>query len=176
MPIHYDAGRYNATITGQHIGNSSNGTPQIIIEFTVDSHASGAACENYERRVYRSLTENTREYVEKDLEALGFRGLPISALSPASDQFHDLRGTQIRVMCKHETYQGDDKERWSLVFSNSGPLTEKPLDAAGLRRLDALFGKCVPAGRPAPVKPVVEAPMQADAQFAPPPGDDDVPF
>ncbi len=176
MSIHYDAGRYKATIVDHGLGMTGTGKPQVIIRVQINGRTDGAQCEQYERTVYRAVTDATAPYLKKDLEAIGFAGAALSSLSRESATAVDLTGREIEVDCKHGTNQDNEpREEWGIAWAGAGgPLTEKPMDAAGLRKLDAMFGRCVPKGE-APAKAAPQAPADEPWNRGAP-EDSEVPF
>lgn len=173
MATHYEQGQYMGAVKEQGFGESSNGNPQIIIKiqpYVFIRWENGVETEEnlpdnaWERTVYLTVTENTREFVLEKLRAAGFQGSSFRELN--------LVGKSVRLRCSHETdNKGKDREVWDLVYqSESKPL--QPLDTAAARKLDAIFGSSLKdlgkAGQsPAPSQP---------ASVPVPDGDDEVPF
>lgn len=118
---HYAEGGYIGKITQQALVKSQNkGTPQLVIRFTVESHADGTdSGPKMERTMYRAITANTAQYVQEDLAKLGFTGTSLSEIDPNSPKFSfDLTGKEIGVYCKHEADQENNlRERWQLSRS-----------------------------------------------------------
>jgi hypothetical protein len=85
----------------------------------------------------------------------------------------DFAGTEVELFCKHEDYEGETRERWSISTPRE-PRESKPVDPAALRKLDALFGKALKANavpEPQPESDGNRAMQEAAA------GDDlDIPF
>lgn len=142
MNVYYPPGNYRAEVTNQALGETKKtGNPQFVLTFRVlealDHPSPGM--NSYERSIFRVITDNTVEYLLQDLERLGFYGQSFSQLDPETEGFHDFRGKEIEVFCKHEEYEGNSVERWSL--SRGGSLEIKPLPAKSRRDLDNKYGK-----------------------------------
>lgn len=168
MSIHYSEGRYIVEILSQALGKTSNGNAQIALKVLVISHEDGEPCTQYERTIYRVITEKTIPYVVEDLRALGYSRDSFRFIDPNDPNHHSFAGQQITAFCSHQEYQGKTNERWS-VYTGGGALDVKPLESSEARKLDALFGKAL--------KPL------ATSERKPPPAaaatsivDDDVPF
>lgn len=164
----YQPGRYWGKVTRQHLGETSTGNPQIILSFEVKGMVNPADPEgdllgvnaNYERSVYRVITENTIDYVKADLDILGWYGVRWSQFDEGSSECVDIRGKEIAFICTHENKQTKDettgkwvntaevREVWSIAQANTGPLV-KPLEPAKAKALDAMFGRVL-KGRKAP--------------------------
>ena len=188
MATHYEVGRYWAKLAKTALSEASTGTAQLVITFDVQGRIDPAnpdgellPCQNYERSIFRAITEKTINWLMEDLQTLGFEGTSFQQLDPQDQKFIDLKGVEFEVYCNHKTWQGISKEDWSLAGSGGGPPI-KPLDAEAVRKLDALFGKRLKEGKKysEPVAPTAK-PVGANsakqqkvaAESAPA---DDVPF
>jgi hypothetical protein len=139
-------------MTNQQFGKSRAGNPQIVFSFLIvgevdqaDPEGDLLSCSQYERSIFRTITEKTIEYVLEDLAALGFTGTSYQQLSLDHPQCVDLRGTEIALFCNHEEdnreeHAGEIRERWSIARASSGPKVDT-LDNSDARKLDAMFGK-----------------------------------
>lgn len=177
MSCFYEEGYYQGEITQQAMTKASTGTPQLVLRFRVLSFSDGSAVpRQYERTSYRAITEKTMQYVEKDLDALGFKGNSLRLLDPNTPGYISLVGTKAEFQCRHENDQHDEpREKWGVAWpapgSNQGQAIEgAPVDAATYRQLDALFGRNrpTPQAQPQTVSRAVTA--------ANPITDEDIPF
>lgn len=176
----YAPGRYIGVVTGQGISMTNTGKHQFVLKVNVTGYQNGEPVEQqYERTIYRVLTDKTIEYFMDDLKTLGFTGESFRFLDPGTSGYQDFTGREVPLNCEHDTYQGKTSEKWSLARAGTSKPIE-PADSASLRQLDNLFGKQLKtlkqtsaASRPAP---------RAQATSAPPPqdfggiDDNDVPF
>lgn len=142
MKPFYEKGRYICEMVNQGITKSKNtGTPQIVWRFLVletENHEPVDA--QYERTIYRAVTDKTMPYVLQDLQTLGFQYDSFKMIDPNTPGYQDFTGKQFLAFCSHEEYEGSTREKWGIA--NEGAAFEvTPLDAPALRQLDALFGK-----------------------------------
>ncbi|MGI9507628.1 MAG: hypothetical protein ACR2RE_31700 [Geminicoccaceae bacterium] len=169
----YDAGQYRAQITSQQFSETSNGNPQFVLSFRLlgmyDPTRPGElmVCQSEERSIFRAITDKTIDYWIEDLKSLGFDGGNFSCLDPSDRSHYSFADLEVDVQCRHETYEGQERERWSLS-REGGSLQLKPLEAQGLRKLDALFGKKL--GKPAASSP---QPTQPEPDSVP---SEEIPF
>ena len=154
----YRQGRYWARCTSQVLGESkpkegeSHGTKFVALGFAILGEVNSAdpdgallTCAAGDRTVFLYLTEKTVERSIEELRSLGFDKDSFRYLLPEVAGYVNLAGTEVALQCRHDTYQGDTKEKWSLAFQGGGPPNIKPLNQAGVRQLDALFGKALKA-------------------------------
>jgi hypothetical protein len=175
---YYEEGVYRCEVVSQGLGESSTGTPQFVIRVKVLSELSGGEevpVNSYERTSYLYLSEKAIESSIKRLKVMGFAGTSFRQLDPNAQGFHDFSGTIIEMVCKHETYDGKDTEKWGVRISESKPLEIKAMDQKKLRDLDNLFGKQLKEGS------AIQPPRRTQNQSSPPPfaegvSDDDMPF
>lgn len=181
MAIFYEAGRYRGVVTAQGLSKASTGTPQLFISFepiarvTAPDHEEGVS-QCYERTYWRALTDASLEYAIQDLKNLNVDVTSLFALDPGHPGHVSIVGQEHFFVCKHETSKssGDLREVWA-VGRTGGGFEKVPVDVAGLKRLDALFGaakkKTGLVSRPA-IRPVAQVETLADQGLT----DDDVPF
>lgn len=181
---YYQPGRYVCKITSQQLGESRTGNPQFVLRFKVlgvpdpeDRSALIPDRNQYERTMYRSITDKSIPYFMEDLQMLGFTGTSFKLLDQHNAGFQDFRGNEIEMICTHENdLNGQLREKWSIAKDNrvSTAAEVKPLESKKVRELDALFGKHLKGqtanGGPKPV-PVGAAKNQNQE-----PSEDDVPF
>jgi len=146
---YYAAGRYWGKVVNQQLGESSTGKPQIVITFQVMGRVNAAdpegellPCgENYERSVFRSITDKTIDWTMRDLATLGFTGTSFKQIDLGSPNACDLRGHELAFSCQHGTNQeGKPREEWS-VSGEGNSVVVKPLEPKAVRDLDNLFGR-----------------------------------
>jgi hypothetical protein len=175
----YDEGKYRCRITAQALGKAKTGTPQFILKFLVLGVSLGEQeydqTTQYERTMYRAITEKTIEYVKEDLQAIGFNRESFKYLDPNQNDFQDFTGAELTMYCSHENDQnGDMRERWGIDRGARG-LKVDPLEPKGMRELDALFGKHLKGLKPA-TPPARNAAEQPGSLAVAGITDDDVPF
>ena len=195
----YEPGRYWGRVTRQKLGKTRNGNPQLVLTFLVVGKVNPAepdgdllgVPEQYERSLYRVITDNTLDYVIQDLDTLGFVGDSYSQFDEEDLNCCSLFDKEYAFYCSHKprevkdeatgTYvpTGELREEWSLARETTGVNVE-PLDKKEARQLDAMFGKALKqlGGK----KPTAEKPppqesaprVHRDPAEAPP--DDEIPF
>jgi hypothetical protein len=144
----FNPGSYMARVTTWGLSETKHKkTPQFFIRFKPlgkinpnDPTGPLMGCPDYERTIYRVITQNTAQYVIEDLERLGYDKSSFKFLDPAVEGAHSFEGLEIQVRCDHEEYEGTLQERWNLD-RDGGPLEVPPLDSKRVRQLDAMFGK-----------------------------------
>lgn len=162
-----DGSRYSGKIVKWGISESKNKTPQaffmVMIEKEVDAKGETYDCPQYERTVYRALTENTIDWVVDELAKLGFTGTSFNQLRPDDPNAHDFAGTEVKLRCKHETFEGKTREKFEFDFGSKAP---EQLDKSGVSKLDQLFGSKLKMAastnkpRPATPKPPAKSPSE----------------
>lgn len=194
MSTYYPQGFYQMEVTEQRLGKSSNGNPQWMVRGNIqqrihDDGSTEPVERNYDRTIYRVITDKTIEYLLEDLSALGCPGIEkYEQLDQDHPQAWDIRGQWIEVVCTYNTYQGNQREQWNIKRDREATALEvKPLDAKELRDLNNLFGKALkglkangkqsakPAGMVSSPK-TKPTPAQIEPDLPPAPTDDDMPF
>jgi hypothetical protein len=181
----YEPGRYWGRITHQKLGETKTGKPQLVLSFLVVGKLNPVdpdgdllpVPQQYERSIFRVITENTIDYVMEDLEALEFTGGSFQHFDEESPDCCDLRGKERAFSCKHDEDQnGQPREQWGLAKDGGGPQV-KPLDNKAARQLDAMFGKRLKkaAGNGAKARTEAAAPQSPPPAAASGPSDD-IPF
>lgn len=145
---YYPKGVYAGTILEAALSAAPNGTPEVAIRVRIEPEP-GSELQSYERTLHLYVTDKTMAFLPEKLEALGFTGGSLRDVG-------QLAGGAGSFYCKHEVYQGEERERWDVSTGGGKPLEIRPVDAAETRRLDALFG----AAKKAANKPV-SAPRSA---------------
>jgi hypothetical protein len=173
----YNEGRYRCEMTNQGLGEASTGNAQIVWRFKVlETENGGQLPAQYDRTIYRTITENTMPYVIEDLKTLGFEHDSFKYLDPNQPGFQDFKGVIFTAFCKHEedTKNGGSREKWGIA--NQGEFEVKPIESSKLRALDNLFGKQLKGFKKQGTPGLVSSP-RASASAAPAAvDDDDVPF
>ena len=161
----FEQGTYLGRINKWGLSAAKTGTPQFFVTFTPlgrvdpskpDDTENLIACEDWERTIFRAITENTIDFVVRDLKALGYSKDTFDQLDPEHKDAHSFADMEIRVTCKHEEYQGKNKERWDFAFGDG--FKPKEMEAGGVKKLNALFGK--------KLKEVVKAPSKTEKEAA----------
>lgn len=142
----FDCGRYLCRTNRVELGEAKTGTAQIVIKFTPlgmidpqDPEGELLKCPDWERAIFRAVTEKTMPWVTKDLAVLHYTHDSFRYLSPEDPQYDPLGGIDFEAVCEHEVYEGKQRERWQMA--HGGSVQVKPLDTKSVRKLDALFGK-----------------------------------
>lgn len=185
---YYRPGQYWGRITHQKLGQSkAKATPQLIVSFVVLGQIDPAnpkgdllqVMQQYERSLFMSVTDNTIEWVMRDLQRLGFVGDSFALFDEGTPNFCRLIDSDHAFYCQHEAGQdGQLREKWGLARENTGP-TVTPLGNAEARKLDSLFGKQLKRLAAGPGPADASAPRKAPEPEPAPvshPADDDIPF
>jgi len=184
MSTFYEQGRYVCKVTQQGMTKASTGNPQLVLKVMVLERYAGpnsfeSVPAQYERSIYRTITDGSMKFFRKDLDALGFKGNSLRQLDPKNSDFINLAGVEVDCLCNHEADYKDSsvqREKWSIAWPESevvsSPVEGAELAASDYRALDALFGKGTKtAPRQAAPKPQPQ-PQAAEIGIS----DDDVPF
>jgi hypothetical protein len=140
MSTTYTNGKYRAEIREQGFEESpTKGTPYFFLQLTIlgryDAQEQLQECPRYERTYAQYLANDTGVQILKgDLKAIGVEMNDLSQMDPSSPHCINLVGRQIDVVCKLETYQGRERERWTI------PRSRKRLDRDAVRALNDRFG------------------------------------
>lgn len=207
----FNPGTYAVTFTQQHLGENANtSNAQVIIQFLPYAFRNQGVpddspqawtelpqSERVERTSFLVLTSKSIPTAMTKLESIGVKDLESwGQLDQDDPGCKSIIGQAGLMLCKHDTYQGQTKEKWEIPF---GGLEIKPLEAEGVRKLDALFGSYlkkpaakvpttkVPTSTPkaqktaATTAPATPTPPPPAPAFPPPsataePGDDDLPY
>ena len=184
----YEPGRYWGVVVGQQLGKTSTDKPQFVLTFQVigkvnpaDPDGDLVSVEQYERTVFRVITDKTVDWLMQDIEYLCEKGelspvLPgFSYLDPTTPDFLNFRGVEAEFYCEHNKYEGKLREQWG-VSSGGGGLEVAPLDDKGVRELDALFGKQLKQKFGNSSRPTSETKPEVPVGETVPPEEDDIPF
>lgn len=170
------------------LGESSKGTPYFFVEcdvshIAVDSRYDALPAPEL-RTLWFYLSDAAMDRSALSLKSLGFNG------DFTDPQIGDEARKGIDLVCKHELYDGTNRDKWNLAadqstFKHKAPSTDQ------IARVNALYRA---AGGGAPTPPASKAPQPTPAQAAPvqpeptvpvgvttapapaPPTGDDIPF
>jgi hypothetical protein len=135
----YQAGRYQAEVLDQGFEVSPNkGTPAFYLQLRILARydASGVLvdCPQYERTYMQYLANETGvQILRGHLGALGVKICDLMEIDPSEANHVSLVGRQIDVDCVIESYQGQQRERWTIS-------RRKKLAADALRALNDQYG------------------------------------
>lgn len=163
-------GKYHGILKQGVVGLSqASNVEQVELTFDI-THQLGEDQQwhpiaSMERTIFLSLSDNSWQYTEAKLKALGFNG-----------DFRDMqfgegpRAEGVELLCQHEEYQGKKRERWELANWSSREV--RPAGDDKLRRLNAKWkasAGSAPAtsGRPAPPPAAASAAPATPAAPAP---------
>lgn len=156
-------GTYSAEIVCGTLSDDG-GKPHVVIQLRVTHVAVDGEWQPlnqpFDRRLYWYLHGNAEDHTMRKLAMLGFQG-----------KFESMEFTEqsAAVRCSHETYKGQDRERWDLDNYGGGEVT--PADERTVLDFNARWKNRQKASKPKG-KPV--APVTAPPDDDPP--DDDPPF
>ena len=88
------------------------------------------------RTYFKAITPKTIGWLLADLKAIGYDRPGLEYLDPETPDAANLFDREIDVVCEHETYQGQTRERWSIYRER----TREKVRREDLARLDAQFG------------------------------------
>ena len=145
MSVYYEVGRYEGIVTDQGLTETKTGKPCFFLQFdvTADLLPDGTKkalppAHSFQRSIYQVITDKTIDFLMTDLERLGFTGNKLTQLVLDSNGCQSFVDNIVQLYCKHETYEGNERERWSFAREASEVV---PLDSKKAKELDALFGK-----------------------------------
>lgn len=150
--VHYEEGNYKAEITGQALVSNKKGNPelQLVIAPTTFEAPNGEqepVRKTYPRTIYLTMTdatlgtESNPGWVFQTLQHLGFNRPSFSALDPADDNHQSFVGQTIEVSCKHDEYNGQNREKWSIYRTGATKTQGEPMEKKAIRQLDTKFSK-----------------------------------
>lgn len=102
-----------------------------------------------ERTVIRYLTEGTIDSVIKELRSFGYDYDSFDQIDPEHAEAFDFEGIEVELRCKHETYEGEARERWEFAMLGGGSFV-KPIERSDVSKLNTLFGKHLKGGKAPP--------------------------
>lgn len=188
MSVFYQGGLHAGECVGQWLDAPQGKSPYFALKFNILARIVNNEehrVEPGERTVYLYLTDKAIEMASDVLAHLGYDKDNLRFLDPNKPDHYSFIGKRCDLWCKHEEYQGEMREKWSVSMPFSDPT---PLDDKEMRRLDTLFGKAMktrkPAGAaaPSPPKPELVGVSESQRNAAPKssperaPTGDDIPF
>ena len=124
-------GVYQGMITEHGLSETSTGKPQIWLRIEVKVNESDP---KESRKVYWVLTDKTIDFIADKLVRIGFHHSSFGALANGDA---DLRGKVYDWYCRHDTWNGETRERWDLAREDTGHWSTR--DEQAIRDLDARF-------------------------------------
>jgi len=109
----FEPGTYQGTVA-EAVTSEKNGKDQVVLTFDVTAMAENGewrAVPQEQRRIYLFLTDAAWPYTQDRLAAMGFNG------DFDTPQFS--KPTQ-NLVCRHETYNGELREKWDLAGGGGG--------------------------------------------------------
>ena len=185
----YQIGRYFGRVTHQKVGETKKGDAQLILQFVVIGKVNPTDVDGttmlpveaeFERTTFRTINDNTIDWIMQDLDTLGWYGQHWRDFDEGSSAFVSIVGSEHVFRCDHDTYEGTTREKWSVAGDG---MVVKPLDDNKAKQLEALFGRHLQvrkkpiadttvAPKPTPVvptKPITEmTPNEILAEVGPP--------
>ena len=117
----YAEGNYTCRITNQQVTEANSGTVQLELEIHPIKAGDEPITGNpFRRTIYLPLTPKTigtkddPGWVTNTLRDLGFQGDDFTALQPDDDGHQSFVGKEVQCYCKHEEYNEQPREKWSL--------------------------------------------------------------
>lgn len=150
----YDEGVHIGEITAQGFNKAKSGTRQFMIRvkvlgLPVNEDGFTPHDQQFERTIYMALTAATVPFVAETLRHLGYEEDSFGPLDPNHSKHHSFVGQQVNLYCRHEEFDGQWNEKWSISRGLS-PLQSEALTTKEVRELDALFGKALKGGKADP--------------------------
>ena len=134
------AGTYNANLTRGVLSKAGNGGLQAALVFNIQHYqADGQWTEiaPFERTVFLSFAGGAKEYTKKKLATLGFNEPKVEKDPESGEQvmvFPEGTTTKaISLLCKHEEYNGGNKERWDFASWGGGNTGEAADDTDAMK-------------------------------------------
>lgn len=178
MP-HFLPGKYMVRVIAQGFSEAKTGTIQFFFKFVpqclVSEEGEKVSCADYERTCFMALTDKTIDFSVRNLRAIGFDGVSFEDLEPDRAGHFSFVGTDVEMECKHESYEGREREKWQLPMSGGSSVEHVP--GVG-KRLDALFGDALklPTGTRTTAQAPAEPKLPVEGESAGNLPKDDIPF
>lgn len=132
---------YNARIVKWGVSEAKTGTAQAFFKVLILNESDGKGgtfdCPEFERTIYRAITEKTVDRLVDDIARLGVELESFAQLDPENPKAVAFDGVEVEVRCKHESYNGKPTEKFDFNFGGGEP---KAIESTGLSKLDKLFG------------------------------------
>jgi hypothetical protein len=169
MSTQYSQGSYKGVIIQQGFTTSrEKGTLSFDIVVTVKEKIDpitmeGSPVTEARRTINHWITPTNLEPGKPTYEAFKAIGVygEFEDYDPANPNHRSLAGTEVKLYCKHEEYQGKPKERW-MISTGSGKPVNDPNAVAKLKVLSL-----PPLPPPAVVPPKQEQQVQQDKPAPP---------
>ena len=137
-----DPGKYRGLIKDYGIVKSQAGQqlPTAFISFELvgqydPTTGELAPCHTTTRTYFKGISPKTIGWLLADLKAIGYDRPGLEYLDPETPGAADLFDREIDVVCEHEAYEGQTRERWSIYRER----TREKVRREDLARLDAEF-------------------------------------
>ena len=131
-------GTYSGTLTRATLGKASNDSLQAVLRYNithVEVDGAWQEIEPLDRTVFLSFNGKAKDYSKKKLEAIGFEG---KFEQDGDQQLMVIPANPTSLTCKHDTWNGETKERWDIANWGGGG-GGKPADDADLMTFQALW-------------------------------------
>jgi hypothetical protein len=119
MPL--EPGRYRGRIRDYGVTQSQAGQQLLTVFITFDlivqydpTTGEWRSCPVCTRTYYKGISPKTIGWLLADLRQIGFDKPGLEYLDPETPDAADLFDREIDVVCEHETYEGQTRERWSI--------------------------------------------------------------
>lgn len=139
-----ETGKYRGRITDYGVTQSLAGQklPTVFVTFELVGRYDPETgevepCSPESRTYFKSISPRTIDWLLADLKTIGFDKPGLEYLDPEAPDAADLFGREIDIVCQHETYDGRDRERWSIHRER----TREKINRQSLARLDAQFSE-----------------------------------
>lgn len=139
----YSPGKYNAKIIDWTLGETKKGDCQIVWRVSILSKENGDEAPVGDRSIYRVVTANTVDWVDRELQHLGYDSsqIGLDGLNKDHKDAFDFGDIEVTVELKYEDYtdkngKKKEAERWSLV---TGAAPVKQAERATVAKANALF-------------------------------------
>lgn len=107
----YKTGLYLGRVASQEMSTSKRGTPQIVLAFELLEGYSS----NTIRRVFLYFSPRAERRTREALRELDFYD-DLQYLNPRSSACQWLGGRRCQLVCTHEHYAGETREKWSIAI------------------------------------------------------------
>jgi hypothetical protein len=138
MSTQFAAGRYRVCIESQRfIQSSQKGTLGFELSFRVTANADqpDAPVKPFQRGVTLWISDQAAaNRALQRLQKLGYPGQTLTGIDPDTENSYDFCGTELELICQHETQGGGTYERWDFPVVKSN-LKDKSL----IRKFDRML-------------------------------------
>ncbi len=116
-----DPGKYRGRIRDYGVEQSQAGQqhPTVFLNFEIVGQYDPTtgellSCPTASRTYRKAITPKTIGWLLADLKAIGYDKPGLEYLDPETPGAIDLFDHEIDVVCEHDTYEGQTRERWSI--------------------------------------------------------------